>query len=200
MPIVQGREYRQMANPLVLATGRTKRFDTEFYVEGYATTFDTPYLLYEFDGVQYFERVDQNALDGADMSDVIMQFDHAGRVFARRSNDTLGIEPDTHGLFTFADLGRTASAKSLFEEIGAGLITKMSWAFVVSEDSYDKDTRTRTIHRIKKVYDVSAVSHPANAGTEISARSYLDGVIEVERRESLARVAKLLNLKLRLEE
>ncbi|MFQ9555815.1 MAG: HK97 family phage prohead protease [Oscillospiraceae bacterium] len=59
----------------------------------------------------------------------------------------------------------------MFEEIKNGLVTKMSWAFRVSEDSYDRDTRTRTILKIAKVYDVSAVSIPANADTDISARS-----------------------------
>ena len=75
----------------------------------------------------------------------------------------------------------------------------MSWAFTVAEDSYNKDTHTRTILKIKKVYDVSAVSCPANADTDISARSYLDGVIEAERREALARRAKLIQLKIKLE-
>ena len=73
-----------MALPLATAaTGAAKRFDTEYYVEGFATTFDTPYLLYEYEGMQFFEVVDRNALDGADLSDVIMQYDHAGMVYAR---------------------------------------------------------------------------------------------------------------------
>ena len=82
------------------------------------------------------------------------------------------------GFFTFADLSKSRAAQDMFEEIKNGLVTKMSWAFRVSEDSYDRDTRTRTILKIAKVYDVSAVSIPANADTDISARSYFDGVIE----------------------
>ena len=176
-----------MVLPLTAAAKKaTKRFDSEFYVEGYATTFNKPYLLYEFDGVQYFEVIDRNALVGADMSDVIMQYNHEGKVLARQSNKTLGIEADESGLFTFADLSN-------------GLITKMSWAFKVLEDAYDRDTHTRTILKIKKVYDVSAVSYPANSDTEISARSFFDGVIEAERREALARKAQLLKLKIMLE-
>lgn len=68
-----------------------------------------------------------------------------------------------NGLFTFADLSKSRAAQDMFEEIKNGLVTKMSWAFRVSEDSYDRDTRTRTILKIAKVYDVSAVSIPANA-------------------------------------
>ena len=172
---------------LLLPAAANRRFDTEFYVEGYATTFEQPYVLYEVDGVQYKEVIDRRALDGADLSDVIMQYDHGGRVFARtgRSN-TLLVEPDSHGLFVAADLSKTGQARSLHEDISAGLITKMSYAFTVREDSYDRDTHTRRILSIRKVFDVSAVSMPANPATEISARSYFDGVIEAERQERLA--------------
>ena len=172
---------------LLLPAAANRRFDTEFYVEGYATTFEQPYVLYEVDGVQYKEVIDRRALDGADLSDVIMQYDHGGRVFARtgRSN-TLLVEPDSHGLFVAADLSKTGQARSLHEDISAGLITKMSWAFTIREDSYDRETHTRRILSIRKVFDVSAVSMPANPATEISARSYFDGVIEAERQERLA--------------
>lgn len=184
MPFKPGeREYRAM--PLLAITAE-KRIDSECYVEGYATTFNDPYELYEIEGNKYYEVIDRNALDGADMTDVIMQYDHEGRVRARNSNGTLGLEPNERGFFIFADLSRSGAAKELYEDISSGLVTKMSWAFTIAEggDEYDRNTRTRTIKRIKKVYDVSAVSIPANGGTEISARSYLDGVIEAEKRES----------------
>ncbi|MFR2173096.1 MAG: HK97 family phage prohead protease [Clostridium fessum] len=149
-----------MIQPLLIPTAAEKRIDTDFYVEGYATTFDKPYLLYEWDGNKYYERIDRNALAGADMSDVIMQYNHEGKVLARLSNGTLGVEANDNGLFTFADLSKSRAAQDMFEEIKNGLVTKMSWAFRVSEDSYDRDTRTRTILKIAKVYDVSAVSIP----------------------------------------
>lgn len=173
--------------PLMVPTAANKRFDTDYYVEGYATTFDDPYVLWEYDGVQYKEVIDRHALDGADLSDVIMQYDHGGRVFARTGkSNTLLIEPQAHGLFMAADLSKTEQARSMHEDIAAGLVTKMSWAFTVQEDSYDRDTHTRRILKIRKVYDVSAVSFPANPSTDISARSWLDGVIEAEKAERLA--------------
>ena len=173
--------------PLMIPTAANKRFDTDYYVEGYATTFDDPYVLWEYDGVQYKEVIDRHALDGADLSDVIMQYDHGGRVFARTGkSNTLLIEPQEHGLFMAADLSKTEQARSMHEDIAAGLVTKMSWAFTVQEDSYDRDTHTRRILKIRKVYDVSAVSFPANPSTDISARSWLDGVIEAEKAERLA--------------
>lgn len=174
--------------PMLATPRQAKRIDSEYYVEGYATTFDDPYLLYEFDGIKCYEIIDRNALDGADISDVIMQYDHSGRVRARTANGTLGIEPDERGLFTYADLAKSSAAKELYEDIASGLINKMSWAFTVADEDYDQKTHTRTIKRIKKIYDVSAVSIPANNGTDIYARSYFDGLIEAERREASERL------------
>jgi len=192
------REYRAIIQPFQLPTSE-KRIDSDYYVEGFATTFNKPYLLYELDGVKYYEEIDRHALDEADLSDVIMQYDHQGKVLARLSNGTLGLEPTEKGLFIYADLSKSQAAKELFEEIRNGLITKMSWAFTVAEDKYNRETRTRIITKIKKVYDVSAVSIPANADTEISARSWLDGVIEAEKREALERRKRVLKLLINME-
>lgn len=195
MPIKQDREYRTLAAPLS-AQATTKRMDTDFYVEGYATTFNKPYLLYEFeDGTKIYERIDAHALDGADMSDVIMQYDHEGRVFARQSNKTLLLEPDIKGLFVAADLSKTDLARGLYQDIDAGMITKMSWAFTVAEESYDRETHTRTILKIKKVYDVSAVSIPANGDTEISVRNFAHRSYEAEKQELLNKRVQLLKIR-----
>jgi len=194
MPVKQDREYRALA-ALLSVQQATKRIDTDYYVEGYATTFDKPYFLYEFDGVKFYERIDAHALDGADMSDVIMQYDHEGRVFARQSNKTLILVPDHKGLLVAADLGKTDLARGLYQDIDAGMITKMSWAFTVKEESYDRATHTRTILKIKKVYDVSAVSIPANGDTEISARNFARRSYEAERQELLNRRVQLLKIR-----
>lgn len=194
MPIKQEREYRALAAPLSVQQA-AKRIDTDYYVEGYATTFDKPYLLYELDGVKFYERIDAHALDGADMSDVIMQYDHEGRVFARQSNKTLILVPDHKGLLVAADLGRTDLARGLYQDIEAGMITKMSWAFTVKEDTYDRAAHTRTILKIKKVYDVSAVSIPANGDTEISARNFAHRSYEAEKQELLKRRVQLLKIR-----
>jgi len=128
------------------------------------------------------------------MSDVIMQYDHEGRVFARQSNGTLLLIPDHKGLLIAADLSKTDLARGLYQDISAGMITKMSWAFTVAEDSYDRDTHTRTILKIKKVYDVSAVSIPANADTEIAARNFARGRYEAEQQEQLETRTRALKL------
>lgn len=132
---------------------------------------------------------------GAVGTPAIMQYDHTGRVFARQSNKTLILEPDAKGLFVAADLSKTDLARGLYQDIDAGMITKMSWAFTVAEESYDRETHTRTILKIKKVYDVSAVSIPANNDTEISARNFANRSYEQEKQELLKRRAMILKIK-----
>lgn len=193
MAIKNDREYRS-AQPF-------EATDEESYlVEGYASTFD-PYVLFDDGETRIWEQIDPHAFDETDMVDVIMQYDHEGRVFARKSNGTLELNVDDHGLKVRADLSRTESARQLYEEIKSGMITQMSFAFTINEDAYDKQEHLRTITKIRKLYDVSAVSIPANPGTEISARSFVDGVIDAERAERLAaeeRERKIQILKLRL--
>lgn len=159
-----------------------------YTVEGYATTFDTPYD-FGYGGMK--ERVLKSALAGADMSDVIFQLNHEGIVMARRRNGTLKIDLDDHGMHIRAMIGGVQAGRDLFEAIHNGLIDRMSWGFIIDDDGweYDPDTRTSTITKVKKVFDVSAVSLPADEDTEIHARSYIDGVIEAEqRRESAQRM------------
>lgn len=171
----------------------------QYRAGGYATTFNDPYVLWtDDDGTKYVEIIDRHALDGADMSDVIMQYDHAGKVLARISNGTLQLREDEHGFAVDADLSKSQAARDLHEEIRNGLITRMSWAFTVGADRYehDRDNKiyTRIIMRVRKVYDVSAVSLPADPNTFIHARSGFDGVIEDERRSD----RELLKMKMKL--
>lgn len=179
------RQYRSLLSPLApVSTGSEKRFESDYYVEGYASTFNDPYMLYKFGDVEYWEVIDPDAFRDCDMGDVIFQFDHKDKVFARMSNNTLVVEPQLHGLFVAADLGSTTSSRGMYEDIEAGLVTRMSWAFMPDwdsiEDVYDEEAKTftSTIRRVTRIYDVSAVSLPADPNTEISARSYFDGAIE----------------------
>ena len=177
--IADGREYRNMELRVADDDGE------EYLVEGYATVFNQPYLLWEEDGYKVYEQVDARAFDGCDMSDVIMQYNHEGRVFARMSNGTLTCRPDDYGLLTRALLGGTEIGRQLYDEIKGGYTDQMSFGFVVAEDvreivennETNEVTITRTIKRIKKLYDVSAVSIPANPATSIAARTYGEGVI-----------------------
>ena len=182
MPMkIDKREYRKIdAGQMETRTAE----DGAKVVEGYATTFNSPYELWRDKEMTVNEQVDRNAFAETDMSDVIMQYDHEGRVFARIANGTLEIEPDDHGLHIRANLGGTEIGRQLFEEIQGGYTNKMSFGFTVTgeERKTTKDadghiTVLRTITKIGKLFDVSAVSLPANDATEISARSVGDGLI-----------------------
>ena len=180
--IKAGTQYRSL---------RLEADDDRMIVEGYATTFDQPYRLYEDNNMVINEQVDARAFDGAQLGDVIFQYNHTGRVFARTRNNTLEITPDEKGLFIRADLSGTEEGRKLYEEIKGGYTDRMSFGFTVAEDRTDKtgdDPRTylRTITKIGRLFDVSAVSIPANDFTEISARSYVDGILDREKAEALA--------------
>lgn len=193
MPIRDNREYRNTG--AFNASG-------DYIVEGYASTFE-PYEMYEMDGVKYYERIEPTAFDEADMTDVVFLRDHTGRVLARTKNDTVELSTDEHGLHQRTNLGLTEASREMHEDIAVGNYTQMSFSFVVAEDHYDRETRTRVIDRIAKVYDISAVSFPANPGTDIgiSMRDYFNGVIEAERAERLEaekRAKEVEKLKLRI--
>lgn len=204
--LTEGRQYRAVIEVRALPGEGEARI-----VEGYATTFNQPYELWR-DGPDYvfMEQVDRNAFDNTDMSDVIMQYDHEGRVFARTGNGTLALEADDHGLHIRADLGGTEIGRQLYEEIKGGYTDKMSFGFTVDKDErlIQKDNESgtvtvlRTITRIGKLYDVSAVSLPANNATEISARSWCDGVIAQlteERRKAEERERQIKKIKILME-
>lgn len=193
MPSKDGREYRSFSAP---APG-----DAEFRVHGHASTWDR-YLLYEDGETRFYEQFDRHAFDEADMTDAVYRVDHAGPVYARTSAGSLRLYTDEQGLAMDADLSRTAAARAHHEDIAAGNYPQMSFAFLVREETYDRETRTRHILKVAKVYDVSPVSFPANPGTDISARGWLNGAIELEKAERLEaerkeQTRKRLDLRLR---
>ena len=206
MAVKNDREYRDMTMEIRTAENEEAPEERKV-VTGYASTFNEPYTLYEDDDWKFEEVVDSRAFDNTDMSDVIMQYDHEGRVFARISNNTLTVMPDEKGLLIEADLGGTELGRQLYEEIRGGYTNKMSFGFTVDGEDYldtksadGKALTVRTITSVRKLYDVSAVSLPANDATSISVRSLTDGEIERIQAERLeAEKLELRRKKLMLE-
>ena len=204
MPVkTDKREYRKFEGMEIRSAD-----DGGMFVEGYATTYNQPYQLWRDKDMTVNEQVDPHAFVETDMTDVIMQYDHEGRVFARIANGTLELTSDEHGLKVVANLGGTAIGRQLYEEIQGGYTNKMSFGFTVTgekkkttKDADGHVTILRTITRIGKLYDVSAVSLPANDATEISSRTIGDGLIaeamkevqaEEERQRRIGEIRKLL--------
>ena len=207
MPVMtDSREYRKID----IANLETRQEDDgQMIVEGYAATFLQPYTLAKYPDFELREQIDPHAFDETDMDDVIMQYDHEGRVFARKRNGTLELSTDEHGLKIRARLDGTTIGRQLYEEIKGGYTDRMSFGFTVEEERREETEGStgyinmlRTITKIRKLYDVSAVSLPANDATEISARMMGDGElarITEERRAIEERQRKVKIIKTLLE-
>ena len=198
MPILKDRQYRALAFATPTKEEKKNKFESDCYVEGYATTFER-YALFNDGEKPIYEQFSPECFRDCDMSDIIFQYDHSGKVFARLSNNTLTVEVDEKGLFVCADLSKTSAARSMYEDIQSGNVNKMSWGFMPDYKTLQFDEKTNTIihHRILKIYDVSAVSIPANNGTDIQARNFANGAIrevmkEIQKRKNHIRKIKLL--------
>lgn len=211
------RQYRD----LVLEVKEQPEDSKEMVVEGYASTYNEPYYMFRTKGkdgytIEVREEVSDHAFDNTDMSDVILQYNHEGRVFARMSNGTLTLDKqDPKGLFIRADLGGTEIGRQLFEEIKGGYTNKMSFGFTIDKvsdmrqlepDNDADEVWVYTIESIRKLYDVSAVSLPQNDFTSISARALADGEINEmvaerlhEHEDKIARQKKIEELEKLLE-
>ena len=157
-------------------------------IEGYAAVFEQPTVLFEKDGVQYKEVIERGAFDRAEMVDVVLNVNHEGKPAARTKNGSLELGTDNYGLKFRADLTRTSYGRSVKEDVDAGLLDKASFAFTISDEEYDRPTRTRRIKSIKRVYDCALVNFPAYDGTTVTARSFFEAEAErelVEARKAL---------------
>lgn len=150
--------------------------DKKMEIKGYAAVFNSP------ETYSYTEVISDKAFDNADMSDVVLRYNHndSFMVLARTRNDSLKLNVDEKGLYIDATLqDDITDHRNIFNAIKSGLIDKQSFAFVVDEDEYDYDTDTRTITKIGKVFDVSVVDQPFYNATDVSvARSQNEEYLE----------------------
>ncbi len=180
------REYRNFQITEFRAEG-----ENSYQIEGYAAKFESEAVLYEYDGIKYKEVIDRNAFTGAEMSNVVLNFNHSGKPVARTRNNTLTLTVDTVGLKVNADLGGTEEGRRLFEEIKGGYLDQMSFAFVVNRSEYDKTNHLRRITGIKQVFDVAVVDFPAYDSTEVAARSWAKAEAELGKRNAQKLLLKI---------
>lgn len=168
----------------------------ELWVEGYAVRFNSPTVLFEIDGVEYKEQIDSRAFEDCNMSDVIFNYNHGGKVVARTRNHTLQLEVREDGLYIRARLDGTEEGRRLYDEIKGGYIDRMSFQFSIREESYDEENHMWTVRKLKRLYDVSAVDIPAYNDTSIEARKNF--ILEAHAQETRQRqaAAELLRRKL----
>jgi len=145
-----------------------RALEDEMTVEGYAAVFDSVTDLGWMKEV-----IDRNAFDGADMSDIVMKYNHEDSVLpmARTRGGSLQFDIDDHGLKIRANLPDTSVNRDIYTLIKDGVLSKMSFAFTVKNEEYDYETDTRRILAFDKIFDVSVVDVPAYESTEIYARN-----------------------------
>jgi len=196
MPIkIPDREYRSFGSYTL-----EEDKDKKLVIRGTPVVLDAPTCLYENDGVKYYEMIARGAFDGADMSDFIFNVNHELTPYARSKNGSLRYTVGENTFDIEASLDADdARHRQLYGDIKSGRIDKMSFSFTIAEASYDHETRTRKILRIKKLYDVSAVTFPAYEQTSISARSFFEEEYRKEfQRLERERRAKYIILKTKL--
>ena len=156
--------------------------DGKMEIKGYAAVFNSP------ETYDYTEVIDSKAFDEADMSDVVLRYNHndSFMVLARTRNKSLNLSVDEKGLMIDAFLQDDITEhKNIYNAIKSGLIDKQSFAFSVEEDNYDYDTDTRTITKIGKLFDVSVVDQPFYNATDVSVARDMNNNDFLERREAL---------------
>lgn len=170
--------------------------DSGFIVEGYAVVFNSPTVLFELDGQEYREQIAAEAFTETKMDDVIFNYNHTGRVYARTRNNTLQIRTDDHGLYIVADLSGTEEGRTLYSDIKGGYIDRMSFQFTVQEEAYDNVEHMWTVKKVKRLYDVSAVSIPAYDDTVIEARKNFLLEADAQKRREREAAADFMRRKL----
>lgn len=185
--ITKDRTYRHFGFEL-----REQAEGGDMIVVGQPVIFGVETVLWEYNGIQYKEVIDSRALDEAKMDDVVLNIDHEGKPAAKTKNGTLKLFLRHDGLYMEADLSKNTTGRELYEDIRNGFYDKMSFAFKVREDSYDRETHTRTILKIERIYDVSAVTWAAYEQTSLSARNWAKAQYEIEAAEAAKKQAEAL--------
>lgn len=169
-----------------------KSEDEKMEIKGYAAVFDSP------ETYGYTEVIAPTAFDDADMSDVVLRYNHndSFMVLARTRNKSLELSVDEKGLFMNATLQDDISEhRDIFNAIKSELIDKQSFAFTVDEDKYDYDTDTRTITKIGKLFDVSVVDQPFYNATDVSVARDIKNDEFLAKREELRKQEELKRAK-----
>ena len=163
-----------MIKEVRLADVKFEEAEGKMTLEGYAIIFNQETLIgNEEHG--FMESIDHRALQNAQMKDVPMKYNHMDSflIIARTKNKSLTLSVDNIGLKVQAELVDTQSNQDIYKMVRSGLLDKMSFAFTVEEQSWNKEGKIpkRTITKIGRLYDVSVVDTPAYDSTSIYARS-----------------------------
>jgi hypothetical protein len=175
-----------MIKEVRLADVKFEEAEGKMTLEGYAIIFNQETLIgNEEHG--FMESIDHRALQNAQMKDVPMKYNHMDSflIIARTKNKSLTLSVDNIGLKVQAELVDTQSNQDIYKMVRSGLLDKMSFAFTVEEQTWNKEGKIpkRTITKIGRLYDVSVVDTPAYDSTSIYARSLESMDVELKAME-----------------
>ena len=169
-----------------LADVKFEETEGKMTLEGYAIVFNQETLIGD-EAYGFVEEIDRRALENTLMKDVPMKYNHMDSflIIARTKNKSLTLSVDNNGLKVHAELLDTQSNQDIYKMVRSGLLDKMSFAFTVEEQSWNKEGKIpkRTITKIGRLYDVSVVDTPAYDSTSIYARSLESMEVELKAME-----------------
>ena len=149
---------------------------TGLILVGRPVVYDQPTVIKDKFG-EYIEVIRRGALDGADLSDTRLLYNHdLSRVPLARTPKTMQFKLDPAGLTMIAELPDTEEGRSVYTAVKRGDLSGMSFAFEVPEGGshFDAKTNTRTITKIEKIYECSIVPFPAYPQTSVEARAAIE--------------------------
>lgn len=173
--------------------------DEKMIIEGYPIVFNVPTLLYSSGNFKLYEIIDSRALEGADYSDVVLNYNHNDEyTIAATKNKSLKLLVDGVGLKMRAEIANISQGRDIYELVKGKYIDKMSFRFFIEKENYEddkaKNIRTRTITKISKIMDVSCVTFPAYPQTSAYVPLSLDER-KLELKNKYTRVEEAENLK-----
>lgn len=187
-----------------LADVKIEEIDNKMILEGYAICFESETLIGDED-YGFIEVIDRNALSDTLLKDVPMKYNHMDSflIIARTKNKSLQLSVDNIGLKVHAELIDTNSNQDIYKMVRSGLLDKMSFAFTVKEQTWNREGNIpkRIITKIDRLYDVSVVDTPAYDTTSIHARSVEAMELELqtmdleERKENIKVMKQRLKIK-----
>lgn len=184
-PVFRHNDYRHIMQVRAIPLEES---NTKMIIRGKAISFDDPTVLFTYDGVEYREIIEKGALDDADLTNAFLKYNHSNSIMAmaRYKNGTLKIDVGSGEIE--AELADTTAGRDLYALVLRGDIDKMSFAFTIREESYDKQEHTWHVRKIDKVYDVAAVEVPAYENTDLFARRF--GEVETNRKKEVEALSR----------
>jgi HK97 family phage prohead protease len=171
-------------NPIQIRAAQNEENNTDMTVEGKAIVFNETTPLFNDGSTQYYEMIDSHALDGVDLSNVYLYYNHDNKAVARTKNNTLTLDVRPDGVYFTAVLANTTYGSDLYKLVQRDDVDKCSFAFTIADEDFDNVTNTFTVKKIDKLFEISLVDLPAYENTTVSARAEVDK-LEKERQDKI---------------